>query len=236
MNKNIILLLLVSLIVISGLCSCTSVSGSGNIITANRETGSFSGLKVSGPFDVEIKQGDKVEVVIKADDNLMDHIETEVRGGILRISTDRHNFSNVHLNVYITVPSLKSITASSSAEIIVNKLTSVEKIALDASSAGEITASLDAPDVSAESSSGGEITLSGRTKDFHASTSSGSSIEALDLLAENSTVSSSSGATAKVYASVLLDANASSGANIYYRGAGQVKKSVSSGAGVEKTN
>jgi hypothetical protein len=51
--KNL-LILFVSAILLS---SCANITGSGNIVTENRHTDSFTGVQVGGGFDVEIKKG-----------------------------------------------------------------------------------------------------------------------------------------------------------------------------------
>jgi hypothetical protein len=215
--------------------ACRTESGSGNIITGKRNTGAFSGVSVSGGFEVEIKNGDKEEVTVEADDNLMDHIQTRVTDGTLRINLDKINVNNAHLKVYITAPVMDNVTASAAANIkTLHILTSPHSMTFEASSGGNITAEVNAPKIFATSSSGGEVELSGHTRDFNASTSSGSSITASQLLTENTVIEASSGATAKVHASVNLTAEASSGASIGYRGAANVKKTVSSGADVNK--
>jgi hypothetical protein len=214
---------------------CSFKSGSGDIATEIRTTAPFHGVSVSGDFDVEIKKGDKEEVILEADDNLIKNIETKVVNGILRIRSEDNNLRDVHFKVYITAPAIDNLKASASASIKTkDALTSPKSVELKASSAGEIIANIDAPEVTADASSGGELTLSGRTKNFNANSSSGSEIKAMDLLTENSVVSSSSGASAKVHASVSLDASASSGADITYRGTANVKKSTSSGGEVDK--
>ncbi|MEO6540278.1 MAG: DUF2807 domain-containing protein, partial [Ferruginibacter sp.] len=154
----------------------------------------------------------------------------------LKIYTEGlHNYSDVHMKVYITTPSLKKVSASASAEVMVEHvLVSTDKMVFKASSGADIKSEVDAPEVSADASSGATITLSGKTKIYSAESSSGADIKSRDLLSENTTVSVSSGADANVHASVKLNASASSGASITYHGAAIVVKSVSSGASVNK--
>ena len=76
-------------IVITGLLiSCGHKSGSGHIITQNRETGSFTALSASGGFEVELTKGAAEKMVIEADDNLIKYIETKVVNDELRIRLD----------------------------------------------------------------------------------------------------------------------------------------------------
>jgi len=193
-------------------------------------------LSASNGFEVEVKIGPVQEVTVEADDNIIKHIRTEVSGSTLKIRTeDLHNLSNARLKVYITTPELKSITASSAANVkVLDLLKGSGTLSFDASSGAEIEAEVDAPEINAGSSSGSTLRLSGKTKNYKAEASSGASIKTNDLLAENTDISVSSGASADVYASVSLVAEASSGGHVNYRGAASVKQNTSSGGGVSK--
>jgi len=224
------------LITVFSLASCSYTSGSGNIITENRSVGDFTGISVGGDFDVEVKIGPATEVRVEADDNIMRHIETIVSGSTLKIRTrDLHNYGDVHMKVYITTPSLVKVNASASARVDVkDELKSTEKISFSASSSGNIHADVDAPDVEADASSGADLNLTGKTRTYNAQASSGASIKSYDLLSENTIVQVSSGASARVHASVSLNAQASSGGTVAYHGGATVSKTESSGGSVSK--
>jgi hypothetical protein len=61
--------------------ACRYKSGSGNIVTEVRETGSFTGIRVSGGFEVELRHAGNEEVIVEADDNIIKYINTTVRKG-----------------------------------------------------------------------------------------------------------------------------------------------------------
>lgn len=230
-----ILFLLFTLIT---LASCRYTTGSGNIISETRPTGNFNGITVGGGFEVQVKIGPVTSVVVEADDNIMKYIEISTSGTTLKIRTeDLHNYSDVHMKVYVTTPSLKTIKASASAEVVVQDvITGSDKLTFNASSGASIKTEVDVPEVEADASSGASVTLNGKTKIYSSEASSGAEIRSWDLLSENTKVSVSSGASARVHASVSLNATASSGASVTYHGAANVNKTVSSGATVNKTD
>jgi len=228
-----IILFFITLIILS---SCHHTSGSGNIVSEKRTVENFKGISVGGDFEVEVKIGPVTEVTVEADDNVIEYIETNISGNTLRIRTeDMHNFSNTHMKVYITVPALSGIKASASADVrVIGLLTSSEKLSFQASSSGSIDAEVDAPEIETDASSGGSVTIRGKTKNHEADASSGADIKTWDLLSEQTNVSVSSGANAKVHASIGLKVTASSGATVTYHGAAAVTNNVSSGASVQK--
>lgn len=230
--KNIACLFLLLFI----LGSCRFKTGSGVIISETRTTGNFDGISVGGGFEVEVKKGDVISVVVEADDNIMKYIETRVSGNTLKISTeDLHNYADLHMKVFVTAPAIKRIKASASAEVdVLDVLASSDQLTFGASSGASINAEIDAPQVSADVSSGASVNLRGKTKTYSAQASSGAEIRSRELLSENTTVKVSSGASATVHASVGLNANASSGASVTYYGGATVNQSVSSGGSVTK--
>jgi hypothetical protein len=230
-----VLFLLSAMVIIS---SCRFTTGSGNIVTDKRSVGNFSGISVSEGIEVEVKIGPVTEVTVEADDNIIKHIETRVKGSTLRIEIDDlHNLSDVHTKVYITTPDLNNIWASSSAEVqVLDVLTGKERVSFHASSSGDIKADIDAPEVEVEASSAGSINLRGKTRNYDAQASSGAEIKTFDLLSENTKVQVSSGASATVHASISLKASASSGGSITYHGAAEATKSESSGGSISKRN
>ena len=231
--KQVALLCIAILLLFS---SCDYTTGSGNIVTEKRTVGHFTELTVSNAFDVEIKIGPVEEVTIEADDNLLKYIKTGVSGNTLNIHTEHlHNLSNGHLKVYITMPEIKKIIASAAAEVkVLDLVKGTGTLNFNVSSSADIEAEVDAPEIVAGASSAGSIKLRGKTKNYKAEASSGADIKTGDLLAENTDVSVSSGASADVYASVSLVAAASSGGDINYHGAASVKQSTSSGGSVNK--
>ena len=187
---------------------------------------------------MEVRPGSPYKVVVEADDNLMNDIETTVEGGKLKIRMkDRINVRNAHLKVFVNAPTLNSLESSAAADMnVIGVLSADQTIRVKASSGSSIKADVDAPAVDADASSGSELDLSGRTRSLNAQSSSGASINADELLSENTTAETSSGASADVHASVQLNAKASSGGTVKYRGAGTVVKKESSGGNLEKAN
>jgi len=218
------------------LASCRFKTGSGIIISETRTVKDFNSISVGGDFEVEVKIGPVTSVIVEADDNIMEYISTKTSGSTLKINTeDLHNYSDVHMKVFITTPSLQNIKASASAKVIVEDvLTNSGRLTFKASSAASIQANIDAPEADVDASSGASVNISGKTRQYTAEASSGAEIRSANLLSENTTVKASSGASANVHASVSLNASASSGASVTYKGGATVNRSESSGGTVTK--
>src|SRR5687767_6297255 len=65
------------------------VDGSGNVVTKNRTMNAeFTSVSAASGLDVVIEYGAERSVTVEADDNLHQHIMTNVSGGTLEISSD----------------------------------------------------------------------------------------------------------------------------------------------------
>ncbi|MEO7801250.1 MAG: head GIN domain-containing protein [Ginsengibacter sp.] len=231
--RNIIILTAMALTV----CSCNVETGSGNIISENRQVGSFEGVQASGSIDVNVQSGPEDQVVIEADDNILKYIITEVDNGVLEIHYKSNtNFRNTHITAHVIGKDLNRLYVSGSGNIkVTNIIKNDDRIQVKVSGSGDISAILDVPKVEAESSGSGNITLRGKCKNFEADMSGSGDLKSSELLAENADVSIAGSGTASVHCSVKLKARASGSGSIYYSGNPQDQQINKSGSGsVEK--
>ena len=224
---------------IAGLTSCyfeggfnAGISGNGNVVEEIRDLDGFSGIQVSSGVDVFFSQGESFLVKVVADENLMDIIETEVRGSILVVGVERPGIRRAESKkVYVSLPELEHLKISSAGDCVGETPFKCGTLDIDISSAGDLRAELYADRIRLDISSSGDARITGEATDFDASLSSAGDLDAFDLKARNVTVDVSSAGSAKVYATGELRMNASSAGNIYYRGDARVVRSRSSSAG-----
>jgi len=100
--------------------SISENEGSGVPATQARDVGAFHGIDLAGSNNVVIRVGEKQSVVVKADDNLLDRVTTEVQSGKLVIANAPGSFTtNSPMSVEVGVPSLDTLTLSGSGNIVV---------------------------------------------------------------------------------------------------------------------
>jgi Putative auto-transporter adhesin, head GIN domain len=94
-------------------------SGSGIAAVQTRTVPVFDAVELAGTNEMTVRVGQPQEVVVRADDNLLDAVATEVRAGVLVVS-DRQDFSaRTPMSVTVTVPALRSATLSGTGELTV---------------------------------------------------------------------------------------------------------------------
>lgn len=200
-------------------CNISGVKGSKNVIKKNRTiTESFNAIKVSQGIDVYLKQSDNISVTVEADDNIYDLLITEVKNNVLHIYFEK-NVGRVKAKiVYVSMKEIVALTASSGADIKGEGKITGNTLKLKASSGADIELECDVEELTCTSSSGSDIDISGTCKKFEANSSSGSDINAEDLKSNHVDAESSSGSDITVYVIETLKADASSGADIIYKG------------------
>lgn len=118
------------------LISCGE-EGSGDLVTESRFVGEFTAVDVAGALEAEIAIGAPLAVEVRFDDNLLDNLQTDVRGRTLYIWCDPQCDPSSDAVARIIMPSLSSITASGASRVTAGELSN-ERLSLDASGASRI--------------------------------------------------------------------------------------------------
>lgn len=237
--KTIIKLSLV-LFLIMGTTSCMfdGVKGDGHVVSKSRKiSNDFVRINASRGLDVYITKSKRISLEVEADENLHELIETEVRNGTLYITASKNIYSASAKKIHLSVNHVNGINVNSGAEVYSENTFSTDKLVINASSGAHAKMDLKVDELTCESSSGSEIRITGETNYLKASSSSGSDIDAYELIAKSCKAQASSGSDIHVNVTESFDGNASSGADIQYKGnPEEVKKSDNSGGNVRAVN
>lgn len=202
-----------------------------------RQVGSFKAIKSAEGIDVYLKQGDKESVRVEASGVPVQQVVTEVAGATLRIEMRNGSYRNRSVKVFVTYVRLEKVSASSASTVFSEERIEARDFEINASSAASIELRVDVGALSADVSSAGEITLEGKARSFQGDASSAGSIDAYRLEADAVNVTASSAGSIKITAVKEIEAGASSGGSIRYRGnPSRANTSSSSGGSVKKTN
>jgi hypothetical protein len=90
-------------------CDNDQNEGSGNVITDDRTTSTFSAIEVDDAFEVTIRQGADHQVLISSDDNIISRINTSTTNGVLTVTLSNGSYRNTTLRVEVTAPQLDRI-------------------------------------------------------------------------------------------------------------------------------
>lgn len=208
-----------------------SVKGNGNVTEEVRQVSDFNQIKVSRGMNVYITQGTPAKVVVIADSNLHEIIQTDVNGEVLEIYVDENIRWAREKKVMVTVEKLSAVEASSGANGYTQSQFMSEDMKLKASSGANLIMDINAKNLQADCSSGANIKLSGLAKDADLETSSGANLKAHELKADACKMKASSGGNVSATVVEKLEAKASSGGNVSYYGEPNITDFSSSSGG-----
>jgi len=162
---------------------------------------------------------------------------TEVSGSYLKIHMLKGSYKNANVKVYVTYVDLNKISASSASNVFSDGTIRSSTLDISVSSAASVELSIDAESSMLEASSAGDALIEGKVKELEVEASSAGEIDAYELESEIVNASASSAGSIKVNVTRQLDAHASSGGSIRYRGSpAKTNTGSSSGGSVKKSN
>jgi hypothetical protein len=159
--------------------------GSGDVVTEERPLSGFDRVSVSGAMDAEItvEAGAGFRVTVRADDNLIEQIETDVVGTTLEIGSTGSFVNPTEKVVVVVMPDLAAIEASGASDVTASGV--VDALVVDASGASDVdTAALDAETVNVDVSGASDVTVFARS----AVTGEASGASNVDILGSPATV------------------------------------------------
>lgn len=162
MKRAFLTIILISIFIISSVSAgdffglLRGVKGSGDVVTEKRDIDNFKKIKSKGSFDIIVTVGKDPSLKITFDDNLIEYIDTDVRGRTLHIDSDASFRTRSNCLIEITVPELEYVKLSGSGDIEVNEL-SGEYFEFDLSGSGALTAEGEIEELELRISGSGDI-------------------------------------------------------------------------------
>ena len=207
-----------------------TVRGSGTLATEERRVSGLSAVDLGSLGHLVIELGDQEMLRIEAEENLLEYIETDVRGNTLEISTRRGINLNPRepINFYLTIQSLDSISVSGLGDVEAPGL-EADEFSVEISGSGDVSLdSLVASRLRVDISGLGNLDIeAGQVDDQDIEISGDGDYNARDLESNTAEVDISGLGSAILRVSDHLEANISGGGSVRYYGDPSVDKNVS---------
>ena len=213
------------------------VKGNGNMVTKERKTGDYDVISVAGSFDVELVSGSEGNITINAEENLIKHIETEVKGDALKIKTEKGY--NLHASrgkkILITVPfkNISKVSLAGSGDVF-TKNSSIKASSFKASlkGSGDIVLDVDAATVKGNLEGSGDLILRGSATDFECNVEGSGDIDAYNLIAKDVEASIAGSGDIRIHCDGgALKAHIAGSGDIKYKGNPDKEDTKVSGSG-----
>ncbi|PKP14136.1 MAG: DUF2807 domain-containing protein [Bacteroidetes bacterium HGW-Bacteroidetes-3] len=212
------------------------IMGNGRIITENRTISDYDKISVAGPFDVVLVKGKEGKISIKADENLMEYIETEVKNGHLKIQPKKSYQLRSTKTIVITVPfeMVDAISLAGSGNVSSMDILNSSDLNLNLAGSGGLDLPVSTKNLIAHIAGSGNIKLSGISEVLNCEIAGSGNLNGSDLKANVSHVKIAGSGNVKVHAVSEIHANIAGSGNVIYTGNPTIEKLKSVGSGTIK--
>lgn len=201
----------------------------------------FTGIEVSGAVFLYLSQGSTTGVAISAGDAKYNNkIKTEVKDGVLRISVEGgvwngFNWTNRKLRAYVTVTDINRLNVSGASYASISGTLKSDELKMDVSGASEVKGIVNVSKLNMDISGASVAKLAGTVNEGTIEASGAAKVNSYDLVINKCNASSSGASNIRVTVNGELNADASGGSAIYYKGTG-VGKALNTSAGASIKN
>ena len=206
------------------------IEGSGNVITKEVPVKSFTELTANGVFNLQLSQGDKEQVKIEAEDNLMDLFTVENEGSTLTI----HMKKDVSINtkkkmiVYVTFKTLKSMNLGMVGGTSSDNKLKFSELNLKNKSVGSVSLNMTLQTLHLENESVGTLKLAGSADNAVIKSNSVGSVQAGDFVVQKMEIDNNGVGSATVNAEKELKVSDSFLGKVSNKGNATAKKKIRS--------
>jgi len=214
------------------------------VVDANaevRNVNGFTGIEVSGAIDLYISQGSSEAVAISGNtDEIKSRIRTEVRSGVLHIYFDAKGLNwkvwgNNKMKAYVTYKTLDKLEASGACNVKATDPIRQTELKMEMSGASDFSGEVVLEKFRLSASGASNVRVSGKADNLFMDASGACSIKAYELAADMCKIDASGASNIRITVNKELNAVASGGSTIYYKGTGLIRDiSSSGGASIKK--
>ncbi|RYH74142.1 DUF2807 domain-containing protein [Flavobacteriaceae bacterium 144Ye] len=232
MEKSILFL---AFLACSFIANAQKIKGNGNMTAITRSTSDYDGIKCAGSFDYILVAGTEGNITLEGEENLLEYIVTEVKGGNLIVKTE----NNVNLRtskgrtIKITIPfkDINNVSLAGSGDLWnEDKITSTNlDVALAGS--GDIVLNVEASSIVGKLAGSGDLTLKGNTNELEAKVSGSGDFHGFNLQSNHTNVAVAGSGDAEVVSNISLKARVAGSGDIEYRGNPKTEDTKVAGSG-----
>ena len=196
----------------------------------------FTSIGISSGIDLYLTQGGSESVSVKSDAETLKNIIVEQNGSSINIKfKDGMNWSgllkNREIKAYVNYKTLNALAASGGSDVITQNQMKTDKLAIRSSGGSDLKLNVVCNDITIQSSGGSDIDLKGKAANMSIQSSGGSDIDAFEFLTDYAKVQASGGSDVDINVSKGLEAAASGGGDVSYKGNAALRKTSNSKSG-----
>ena len=231
--KRVIALVFLALLLIN--CSKGQVVvGSSNIISQEKQLSAYDRIEVLGSYDVIFTDGEVGKIKIKAPDNILPLIQTEVSDGLLRIDTgkNRYKLKEPIIIIYVPVDSrLKQVVIKGFADIYTEKNLETKVLEVDVYGSGDVRLQVDASSLALKIDGSSDIRVGGKTDNLSININGSGNVEVPNLKVEKAVININGSGGVSAYVTENVDISIAGSGDVTIKGNPKKIKQKINGSG-----
>jgi hypothetical protein len=196
----------------------SGITGSGTKVQQRRELPPFHSIVFKGNGRVLLTQGEDHSITVKADDNVLDMLKTEVENGTLTIWSEKWIMDESTADYDIVMSDLREISISGMGEIRGKETIRADEIGIRLGGTGSVDLEVDAAFIRTRISGTGEVRLGGKTREHDIDIRGLGELDAYDLVSHNTRVEISGAGECSVHVLENLTVDISGAGEVRYKG------------------
>lgn len=211
------------------------VKGDGNETTETRNIKPFDGVSSAGFMKVVLVAGKEGKLTIKAEENLLEYIETEVSGNNLSIKVKKgyslKPSSGKKIVITVPVTDISKLSLAGSGSLVSETTLTADTFKVSVAGSGNLNAPIEADDLKASIAGSGNVNLSGDAEDMKLSIAGSGNLNASKLKVKHISASIAGSGNARVHCDGSIKARIAGSGNLKYTGNPSVENTKSVGSG-----
>ncbi|AUP81160.1 head GIN domain-containing protein [Flavivirga eckloniae] len=221
-KKQTVLIIASLLLASTSYAQWGKVKGNGNMKTITRTTSEYDGVKCSGFMDFILVKGTEGNIKIEGEENLLEHIITEVKDNKLIIKKRKGaNISpSKFKTIKITIPfeDISTVSLAGSGDLWNEDIITATNLDIALAGSGDVVLNIKASSTKAAIAGSGDVTLKGDTNNLEAKVAGSGDFHGFGLQTNNTDVSVAGSGDAKVFTNKNLKARVAGSGDITYKG------------------
>jgi hypothetical protein len=193
------------------------IDGSGMVVTESRDLGNFHSILNTVYADILITQGPVEDIIIEAQSNILEELETSVQNGQLIVETDRCIDIDQAIKIFITIPEIRKLSLIGVGDFIAENEFNIDDLEVLISGSGNVSLKGEATTL--------DITLTGV-----------GDVRAYDMTVNICNVVITGVGNVEVFVNDKLDVTISGVGSVYYRGNPIVNSTITGTGNVVNDN
>ncbi len=199
-----------------------SVKGNGKVTKITRTTADYDAVRCAGFMDFELVKGKEGNITIEGEENLLEHIVTEIENNALIVKVEKGVNLKTSWNkgIKITIPfeDIEKISLSGSGDIWNQDTIITDNLSIDLAGSGDIKLTVKTESLNSNISGSGDIKVLGETNNLETKVTGSGDFHGYELNADNTEAYVTGSGDIKVVSNKMLKARVTGSGDIQYKG------------------